>query len=82
MAEPVDWAGLMRLGLGQLQLDPDAFWAMTPGELLRAAEGAGLLAEGGQGIDRAVLSTLMAAFPDDVSPEEKTRQTDERIADA
>lgn len=65
MAERVDWAGLMRLGLGRLRLAPDAFWAMTPGELTLALEGAGLIAPGGAGpMRRGRMAELMAAFPD------------------
>lgn len=60
------WGGLMRLGLGALRLSPDAFWAMTPVELQRALEGAGILAYGGGGswMERATLEKLMARFPD------------------
>jgi uncharacterized phage protein (TIGR02216 family) len=64
MAEPVDWPALMRLGLGALRLPPDAFWSMTPGELRRALEGAGLVPAIGRGMDRGRLAELMAAFPD------------------
>ena len=64
MAEPVDWPALMRLGLGVLRLPPDAFWSMTPGELHRALEGAGVLPAGAPGMDRGRLAELMAAFPD------------------
>ncbi len=64
MAEPVDWPALMRLGLGVLRLPPDAFWSMTPGELRRALEGAGVVPAGDQAIGRGRLAELMAAFPD------------------
>ncbi len=37
MSARVDWAGLMRLGLGELRLPPEAFWSMTPRELEAAA---------------------------------------------
>ena len=64
-AEPVDWPGLMRLGLGVLRLSPEAFWSMTPGELRLALEGAGVLPVGGaQPMGRSRLAELMAAFPD------------------
>jgi uncharacterized phage protein (TIGR02216 family) len=58
---------MMRLGLGALRLPPDVFWAMTPVELRRALEGAGLLAPGAgtAWMDRATLDGLMARFPDD-----------------
>lgn len=62
--EPTDWPALMRLGLGALRLPPDVFWSMTPAELRLALEGAGLVAEPGQALDRDALDTLMAAFPD------------------
>ncbi|MEO1467587.1 MAG: rcc01693 family protein [Pseudomonadota bacterium] len=59
----VDWAALMRLGLGQLRLAPDVFWAMTPIEFQRALEGAGLTAaEAAPG--RGMLDALIARFPD------------------
>jgi uncharacterized phage protein (TIGR02216 family) len=60
------WVELMRLGLGSLRLPPDVFWAMTPVELQRALEGAGILAVGGAGswMERAALEGLMARFPD------------------
>ena len=65
MAEAVDWAGLMRLGLGTLRLAPDVFWAMTPHEFRMALEGAGLMS-GSESVsmDRGRLSRLMDAFPD------------------
>jgi len=54
-----DWPALMRLGLGQLRLTPDQFWALTPAELSLMA---GL---DGQGVmNRAGLSALMAKYPD------------------
>ena len=63
-AEALDWDGLMRLGLGALRLPPDQFWAMTPLELCRALEGAGLRPIRGSALDRSALERLMAAFPD------------------
>lgn len=62
--EPVDWPGLMRLGLGALGLAPETFWAMTPAEFRFALEGAGLVAPHGHAMDRDALETLMTAFPD------------------
>ncbi|MEL6773338.1 MAG: rcc01693 family protein [Pseudomonadota bacterium] len=59
-----DWDGLMRLGLGQLRLSPEVFWAMTPVELDRALEGAGLAPIGGSAPGRGMLDALMARFPD------------------
>ena len=64
-AEAVDWPVVMRLGLGGLRLPPDVFWAMTPGELQLAAEGAGLVPANGTGpMKRGRLAELMTAFPD------------------
>lgn len=64
-AKAVDWAGLMRLGLGGLRLSPEVFWAMTPRELMLALEGAGLLPVAGMGpMQGDRLAELMAAFPD------------------
>ena len=62
--EHMDWSGLMRLGLGALRLPPDQFWAMTPSELCRALEGAGLRPIAGLALDRGALDRLMAAHPD------------------
>ncbi|MEM9045757.1 MAG: rcc01693 family protein [Pseudomonadota bacterium] len=65
MSQPVDWAQLMRLGLGGLGLSARDFWDMTPEELTRALEGAGLIPVPGQGpMGRAGLERLMAAHPD------------------
>jgi uncharacterized phage protein (TIGR02216 family) len=64
-AEPVDWPGLMRLGLGALRLSPEAFWSMTPAELGLALEGADIVPIAGTGfMGRRRLVELMAAFPD------------------
>ena len=30
----MDWAGLLRLGLRELRLAPEAFWRLTPAELV------------------------------------------------
>jgi len=54
-----DWPALMRLGLGQLRLTPDQFWALTPAELALMA---GL--DGQQVMNRAGLSELMKKYPD------------------
>ncbi len=54
------WADMLRLGLSQLRLTPQQFWALTPAELmlmLGLAPGAGALTRDG-------LADLMAAFPD------------------
>jgi len=54
-----DWPALMRLGLGQLRLPPDQFWALTPAELALMAglDGAGVM-------DRSGLAALMNMYPD------------------
>jgi uncharacterized phage protein (TIGR02216 family) len=64
--ETLAWTELMRLGLGTLRLAPEVFWAMTPVELQRALEGAGVLTlAGNRGwMERATLERLMAQFPD------------------
>jgi len=65
MAEPADWSGLMRLGLGVLRLEPDVFWAMTPHEFRMMLEGAGLSPGAGPlQMGRDGLERLMADFPD------------------
>jgi uncharacterized phage protein (TIGR02216 family) len=65
-SEGLAWVALMRLGLGALRLAPQDFWAMTPVELQRALEGAGILLPDGAGrwMERAALEGLMARFPD------------------
>lgn len=56
----IDWAGLMRAGLGGLRLTPEVFWRLTPFEL-RIILGA----ETAQPpLTRARLEELAAAFPD------------------
>lgn len=56
----VDWAGLVRVGLHGLGLDPAVFWRLTPAELR--------IMLGAQARDapltRARLTELAAAFPD------------------
>ena len=56
----IDWAGLLRAGLGRLQLHPEAFWRLTPVELaiLLGLEGAQ------PPLTRSRLEGLAAAFPD------------------
>lgn len=56
----MDWPGLMRAGLHELRLTPDAFWRLTPIELrimLGADKSAPVLT-------RARLDELAAQFPD------------------
>jgi uncharacterized phage protein (TIGR02216 family) len=56
----IAWAGLMRLGLVQLRLSPEAFWALTPAELMLIA-GVG---RGREAPSRTGLAELLARFPD------------------
>ncbi len=56
-----DWPALMRAGLHGLGLAPDAFWRLTPVELMV------MLGGGGQGagpLNRARLDELARAYPD------------------
>lgn len=61
----LDWAALMRLGLRDLGLSPDAFWRLTPAEFM-------VMVEGGHGVTppmkRDRFRTLMAKFPDGATP--------------
>ena len=69
---PLDWPGLLRLGLLRLGLRPAEFWALTPAELLLML---GPPAQAGP-MDGAALAALAARFPDkrgDVS-DERDRQ--------
>jgi uncharacterized phage protein (TIGR02216 family) len=56
----IDWPGLMRVGLFELRLSPEAFWRLTPVELkiMLGAERTGLV------LTRARLEELAAAYPD------------------
>lgn len=69
MSQRIGWDDLMRLGLGALRLPPDVFWAMTPVELERALEGAGLGRFGRGAPSRAGLLALMERFPDREGPQ-------------
>lgn len=55
-----DWAGLLRLGLQRLKLQPDDFWRLSPCEL-RLMLGENPVA---MPLNRQRLSELVAAFPD------------------
>jgi uncharacterized phage protein (TIGR02216 family) len=56
----------MAFGFGVLRLPSDAFWAMTPRELLSAVEGVtGVASRQDQTIARSTLDALMRAFPDE-----------------
>ena len=56
----MDWAGLLRLGLRDLGLSPDAFWRLTPAELVVML---GLDAVR-PSLTRARLEDLARAYPD------------------
>ena len=56
----IDWAGLMRAGLGELRLTPAVFWTLSPIEL-RIMLGAEAMQPP---LTRARLEELAAAFPD------------------
>ena len=55
-----DWPALMRLGLNGLGLTPDAFWALTPAELMVMLGKDGASAP----LGRRRLEELAQAFPD------------------
>ena len=59
---PFPWEAAMQVGFGVLKLSPDAFWRMTPRELVAAmtALRGGTRAT----IDRARLDEMMRRFPD------------------
>lgn len=61
-----DWPALMRLGIKGLGLQPSAFWALTPAELLMML-GAG---SGTAPMGRSRLEELAKAFPDGERPQE------------
>jgi len=52
----------MAFGLGRLRLSPGDFWAMTPRELMAAAEG--VFGPRASPLSRASLDALMARYPD------------------
>ena len=56
----IDWPALMRVGIRGLGLQPAAFWALTPAELLFLL-GAG---SGSAPMGRARLDELAEAYPD------------------
>lgn len=60
MSAPIDWPGLMRLGIVRLGLRPEEFWRLTPAELwLMLGDTPGRAPLG-----RARLDALMRAYPD------------------
>ena len=58
----VNWAALMRLGLVELRLSPERFWALTPAELMLMAGAGGEMAS----LSRAGFVDLSASFPDKI----------------
>lgn len=54
------WASVLRFGLGQLRLSPDAFWRLSLREL-HALAGAG---DRPEAVSRTSLQALMALYPD------------------
>lgn len=56
----VAWPALMRLGMVNLGLAPQAFWDLTPAELFLLAG----ITPGERPMDRAGLAALMVRFPD------------------
>ncbi|SPH17627.1 hypothetical protein DEA8626_01151 [Defluviimonas aquaemixtae] len=56
----VDWPGLMRAGLGRLGLTPDAFWRLTPAELVILLGDPAAVPP----LNRARLEELARAWPD------------------
>lgn len=69
---PVAWPRLMRLGMVELGLRPDAFWDLTPAELFLLA---GVTNGGGSAaLDRAGFEALLAQFPDRAPAEEPTTE--------
>lgn len=60
MSRRLDWAGLMRAGLVGLRLSPEAFWRLTPAELMLMLG----LSRGNAPMGRARFEDLLRAFPD------------------
>jgi len=58
----VNWPALMRLGLVDLRLRPEQFWALTPAELMLMAGVDGDVAS----LSRAGFADLAASFPDEI----------------
>ncbi len=56
-AGAIDWPALMRLGLHELRLTPEAFWQLTPWELRMMAGDAG---GAGAGFERRRFAALEA----------------------
>jgi uncharacterized phage protein (TIGR02216 family) len=60
MSRRLDWAGLMRAGLVGLRLSPEAFWRLTPAELMLMLG----LGGGPAPMRRGRFEDLLRAFPD------------------
>ena len=60
----IAWGGLMRLGMVELRLTPEAFWSLTPAELMLLAG----IGPGRAAMTRAGLEELLARFPDGPRP--------------
>lgn len=60
MSRRFDWAGLMQAGLVGLKLSPEAFWRLTPAELMLMLG----LSGGGAPMRRGRFEDLLRAFPD------------------
>mgnify|MGYP000657430420 CR=1 FL=1 len=58
----VNWGALMRLGLVNLRLSPEHFWALTPAELMLMAGAGGEVAS----LSRTGFAELAASFPDGI----------------
>ena len=58
----VNWATLMRLGMVDLRLSPNRFWALTPAELMLMAGAGGEVAS----LSRTGFADLAASFPDGI----------------
>jgi uncharacterized phage protein (TIGR02216 family) len=61
MSRKLDWAGMMRAGLLGLRLSPEAFWRLTPAELMLMLG----IARGSAPMQRARFEDLLRAFPDE-----------------
>lgn len=58
----VNWPALMQLGLVDMRLTPERFWALTPAELMLMAGAGGEMAS----LSRAGFVDLAASFPDKI----------------
>ena len=56
----ISWGELMRLGLVELRLSPEGFWALTPAELMMMLG----LENASRSLSRGSFAKLAARFPD------------------